>query len=94
MRAIFEDPDYELVLLETGFRKPVSSLCLLDKGVVANTLKAHLLSRVKPELDQFSEGLGVCGVLEAVRRHPELMAPYFTHVPVELSAGMPVVQPG
>ena len=88
MQGLFDDPDHELTLLETGYRKPLSSLGLSDKTAVANTLKTHVLARVKPELDQFAEGLSVCGVLEAVRNHPDLMAPFFTHVPVELRAGM------
>ncbi len=36
---------------------------------------------LSPELDQFADGLNVCGVLK-------LMAPFFTHIPVELGAGV------
>jgi hypothetical protein len=47
-----------------------------------------MLLKVKAELDQFVEGLTVCGVLDVVRAHPMLMASYFVHVPLDLSAGM------
>ena len=62
VQGIFDNPDHELTLLETGYRKPFLSLCLSDRTAVANTLKTHVLAKVKPELDQFAEGLSVCGV--------------------------------
>ena len=87
LRAIFEDSDYELVLMETGYRKPLSALVLGDRPVIAQTLKNHVFLRVKPEFDQFREGLEVCGVARAVQSHPSLMAHHFVHVPVKLSRG-------
>ncbi len=72
MRGIFDDPDHELAILETGYRKPLSVLSVSDKAAVASTLKTHVLARVKPELDQFADGLNICGVLEAAHSffHP------------------------
>ena len=87
MREIFDDPDHELAILETGYRKPLSILSVSDKAAVASTLKTHVLARVKPELDQFADGLNSLGVLEAVKSHPQLMTPFFTHIPVVLRAG-------
>ena len=63
-RRTFDDPDYELLLLETGFRRPLSTLGMGDKDLVERTVKNHLLSRVKGEMDQFLEGLAICGVGE------------------------------
>ena len=87
LRGTFDDPDHELLLLETGFRKPLSALVMSDVAVIRRTVKNHMLMRVKAELDQFMKGLAVCGVAHAIRRHPELMAPRFVHTPVQLSRG-------
>ncbi len=88
LRGTFDDSDHELVLLETGFRKPLSMLVMADIEVIQKTLKNHLLMRVKAELDQFQEGLAVCGVGEGVQRYPHLMAPRFMHTAVQLCRGM------
>ncbi len=61
--------DYYLVLLETAFRKPLSTLVMADIDVIQKTLQNHLLMRVKAELDQFLEGLAVCGVGEDFQRY-------------------------
>ncbi len=53
---MFKNPDHESALLETGYRKPLFTL------VMADTLKAQVLLKVKPELDQFCEGLSTCNV--------------------------------
>lgn len=41
-----------------------------DKTSIENTLKTHMLMKIKPELDQFVKG---CGILEATRK-------YFSHM--------------
>ena len=88
VRDIFDDPDHELVMLETGYRKPLSSLAVSDKEAVQKTLKTHLLARVKPEMDQFCEGLDVCGILENIRKYSSLMTSFFIYTPMDLTAGM------
>lgn len=88
MREVFDDSDFELALLETGYRKPLATLNLSDKVGIQKTLKMHTIVRVKPEMDQFLEGLAVCGILEGVQRFSALMAPCFTFAPVDLTAGM------
>ena len=88
LREIFDDSEHEMVMLETGCKKVLSMLALSDKASLQATLKTHMLLKVKPELDQFMDGLGICGVLNATRVHPMLMAPYFVRVPLDLSAGM------
>ena len=75
MTQLFQHEGYQAALLETGYRKP---LLLADKGSIARILKSSVVLRVSAELDQFAEGLKVCGVLEKVREYPGLMAPYFT----------------
>ena len=72
---LLEEEVYRAAVLETGYRKP---LRISEKAEIASTLKTDVLVRVKPELDQFCDGIKVCGVLEAMMMHPILMAPYFT----------------
>jgi hypothetical protein len=86
LREVFDDSEHETVMLETGCRKVLSQVALSDKASLQATLKTHMLLKVKAELDQFVEGLTVCGVLDVVRAHPMLMASYFVHVPLDLSA--------
>ena len=86
--AVFDDSDYELALMETGYRKPLSALTLSDRPVIAQTLKNYVFIRVKPEFDQFREGLDVCGVARAVQSHPNLMVHHFVHAPIKLSRGI------
>ena len=83
LRFLFDDKnecgaDNESLLLETGFRKP---LCLLVTDDKPNMKKAisdnHSLVKIKPELDQFLDGLKTLGVLEKIR-YPSLMSPLFT----------------
>lgn len=88
LREVFDDSEYELVMLDTGCRKVLSQLVLSDKASLQATLKTHMLLKVKPELDQFIEGLKVCGVLDSARQYPLLMARFFVHVPLDLSAGV------
>lgn len=88
LRDVFDDSDNELMILETGYKKPLSLLVLSDKASLQATLRAQVLLKVKPELDQFMEGLALCGVLDFVRRHPMLMACYFTRSPVDLCTGV------
>ena len=59
-----------------------------DKPTIQETLRAHVIFKVKPEIDQFSEGLGTCGVLDAVKKYPSLMAPWFLWRDVELTPGV------
>jgi hypothetical protein len=87
LREVFEDPDFEILLLNTGYRKPLTSLFLSDKEAIESTLKVHMMTQIKPELDQFRDGLEACRILRSVSRHPSLMAPYFVHTPVVLTKG-------
>lgn len=88
MRAVFDEYEFELVLLETGYRKPLSSLLLSDRPAIVKTLKIHVLVKVKPELDQFIDGLNMYGILESIKKYPSLMAQYFTHIAAPLTVGM------
>ena len=53
LRVLFQSPEYEPVLLETGYRKPLASLQIADKTTIKQTLKAQVLLWVKAEIDQY-----------------------------------------
>lgn len=91
LRAAFEDSSHELLILETGYRKPLSMLTMSDQQDLVKMLKAHILFRVKPELDQFRNGLKTCGILEAVESHLELMSPLFTCTRCDLTGGVCII---
>ena len=44
----------------------------------AAMLKANVFLRVIPELNQFMEGLKICGLLDIILEYKDLMAPFFT----------------
>ncbi len=75
------------LFLETGYRKPLFTLVMADKTGIIDTLKAQVLLKVKPELDQFCEELSTCNVLEYTRKYPSLKAEQFTLTPVDLTQG-------
>ena len=67
-----------LLLLETGYRKPLSSLTCDDKPCIKEAVRDyHTLVKIKPELDQFSDGLETLSVLQTVKKYPSLMSPLF-----------------
>ena len=66
-------------LVVTGYRKAICNLGLQDKeSLKAALLDYHCLLKVKAEMDQFINGLADVGVLEYVRKHPDLLKPLFT----------------
>ena len=72
LRELFGHDDMATLLLETGFRKPLQLLVVNDKQDIAKIIRANVILKVKPELDQFCDGLRTCGVLDAISRHPAL----------------------
>ena len=79
----------EILLCETGYRKPVCSLKLVDKpSLLATLLDYHLMIKVKAEMDQFKEGLHTLGFYEDFKSNPFLWEPYFMNVNEQLTSGM------
>ena len=93
MRNIFDDDnvnkgDNDTLLLETGFRKALCHLTTADKPVLKATLRDYLsLIKIKPELDQFSDGLKTLGVLDLIQKYPSLMSPLFIYQQSSLNKG-------
>ena len=62
------------LLLETGFRKPISRLDMNDKaGLRSSLLDFHCLLKSKAASDQFAEGLSTLSVLDRMRAFPALL---------------------
>lgn len=76
-----DDVDNEGFILETGFRKPLCQLVCRDKPAIKAALRDHhTLVKIKPELDQFLDGLKTLGVLDEVKKYPSLMEPYLLNM--------------
>ena len=78
LRTVCLQEEYSNLILETGMRKPLSSLTLVDKDELCKTLcHYYIFLRGQCELDQFVEGLTTYGVLDMMRKCPRLMEPLF-----------------
>lgn len=70
--------EYEALLLETGFNKPLFSLKLSDVEVIQmSLLDYHCIVKVKALMDQFKEGLDQVGLCKFVKSHPDELKPMF-----------------
>lgn len=66
------------MILETGFRKGLPLLVIADKESLKSALRDHhTLTKIKPEVDQFMDGLKEVGVLDMIRKYPVLMSKLF-----------------
>ena len=71
------DEGNQLLLLETGYRNPLRTLICDDKAAIKTAISDyHTLVKIKPEIDQFANGLKVLNVLECMK-YPSMMAPLF-----------------
>lgn len=76
------------LLLDSGFLKPFSAITLHDKTTIIDVVALHyVILRTKGELDQFSEGLGTCGVQQYIEKYPDLLREFFCIGQVHLTAG-------
>ena len=65
MRMIFATDEAAELLLESGFKKPISTLGISDQKRLRGLLLGyHCLLKMKGEMDQFREGLASLGVLK------------------------------
>ena len=68
------------MLFDTGYRKPICQLTVLDKSGVRLAL-----------LDQFMEGLKELHVLDLIKKYPELTKPFFVSERRKLTAGIHIL---
>lgn len=89
VQAIFNVEDNANLLLETGYDKPIHTLKLQDvSNVCAAMTDYHCMLKAKASMDQFMQGLDMCGVAEYVKTHPHLMKPFFHQIQQKMDAGM------
>lgn len=75
------------LLLETGYRKPISSTSVSDKQeIIASLIDYHCMTKVKAAMDQYIEGLDVLGVLVAIRNNPVWFEPLFVSPDIPLTS--------
>ena len=76
-------------LLQTGYRKPISSLVATDKQeVISALLDYHIMLKVKGAMDQYMAGLEALGLLERIRENPSVWKALFTKPSHRLTPGM------
>ena len=80
------------MLFDTGYRKPICQLTVLDKsGVRLSLLDYHCMLKVKASMDQFMEGLKELHVLDLIKKYPELTKPFFVSERRKLTAGIHIL---
>ena len=76
------------LLIQTGFRKAISSLTLDDVENVSSALiDFHCMLKVKAAMDQFRDGLKCLGLLYMLEENPSLWKPLFVSSGTPLTAG-------
>jgi hypothetical protein len=77
------------ILSSCGFNRPTAKLELRDVPQLIECVTLHsTLLIVKAELDDIIAGLSDAGVIEALRRSPNLFKSLFVHEDKFLTAGM------
>lgn len=71
----------------TGYRKPIKSLTLGDVSEIIDIIKSHCIKVSIPEINQFAEGLASLGVLDAIKKYPDIMKDFFVDNHRRLTAG-------
>ena len=74
-------------MLNTGYKKPVKVLTLGDISEVIDILKCHCIKVSIPEINQYSDGLKALGVLEYIKKYPDIMRDLFVDDGKRLTAG-------
>lgn len=77
------------LLTSCGFVKPVMRCNICDIPTIVQTIALHLvILNSKAELDQLSEGMSALEVLDAIKKTPNLLLPFFTRSgAIKLTAG-------
>lgn len=74
LRDCFDEPEFEWLLLETGY-------------ILSSVIDYHCIVKVKAAMDQFIECLNLGGVLKSLKLHGDLFKPYFCACTSQLTAG-------
>ena len=77
------------LFVDSGYSRALYLVTTDDKIDMVQTVTLHhVLLRSLAEVDQFAKGLQELGVLDAIRKYPEVMKPFFTKDGIQhLTAG-------
>ena len=70
-----------------GYRRPISLITLSDRREIVELLKCHSFKITIPEITQFAEGLESLGVLDYMKKYPDIMRELFVYHTPSLTAG-------
>ena len=81
-------------MIDCGFVKPFSSVNLEDRADIVQSISLHhVILRSKAEMDQFTDGLRSCGVLDEIKQNSNLTRSFFTidGKPPKLTTGIAII---
>ena len=85
LHGLFDVPEWETLLLETGYSKPLQQLGMEDQdSIVSFIADYHCIVKVKAAMDQFKQGLDAGGVLTCIQQHAYSMKHLFCYEPCNL----------
>ena len=78
------------IVVDAGYNKPVTTITMSSKSELMHVLMLHYtLYRNKAVLDQLQSGLSTLGALDAMKKYPRVLEPFFVHSKKPpLTAGM------
>ena len=83
------DSTYETFFDECGNERPLAVAKMAWKSELVQMLTFHFsLAKLQGAMNQFREGLGTLGVLEAIQDNAQAMNPFFLWFETKLTAGM------
>ena len=78
VKMLFAVDEISALLMETGYRKPVTYLTLCDRpGLRATLMDYHCMLKAKAAMDQLAEGLQTIKVWDLIQKFPLLTKPFF-----------------
>ena len=90
---VFTIDEVASLLLETGFRKPVIQLTMVDiPDLRSALLDYHCMLKMKAAMHQYAEGLQQLKVLDLIKKIPLLTKQFFITAEKKITAGYYVLK--
>ena len=87
--VVVSDSTCETFFDECWNERPLAARKMAWKSELVQMLTFHFsLAKLQGTIDQFREGLGTLGVLEAIQDNAQAMKPFFMWCRTKLTAGM------
>ena len=82
VQVIFAINEAEAMLVDSGYRKPMTKLIVTDaKDLKLALINQQCMLKVKAYTDQFIEGHEVLGIMNVIRKYPDIMKEFFVFNP-------------